>query len=165
MGREEGGGFRMGNTCIPVADSFWYLAKLIQFVKFKNKIKFKKFSFVSVLLSITQDCLAKKLLVYLFNLYFLAAATAFPSRPTLCDPIDSIPPASLIPGIFQARRLEWVATSFSNEWRWKVKVKSLSHVRLFTTPRTAAYQAPLPMGFSRQEDLSGVPLPSLLFSC
>ena len=42
MGREEGGGFRMGNTCIPVAGSFWYLAKLIQFVKFKNKIKLKK---------------------------------------------------------------------------------------------------------------------------
>ena len=90
----------------------------------------KKFSFVSVLLSIIQDYLAKKLLVYIFNLYFLAAATAavksLQSCPTLCDPIDSSPPGSLVPGILQVRTLEWVAISFSNAWKWKVKVKSLS---------------------------------------
>ena len=78
----------------------------------------KKFSFVSVLLSIIQDYLAKKLLVYIFNLYFLAAATAavksLQSCPTLCDPIDSSPPGSLVPGILQGRTLEWVAISFSN---------------------------------------------------
>ena len=82
------------------------------------------------------------------------------SCPTLCDPTDGSPPASPVPGILQARTLEWVAISFSNAWKWKVKVKSLSRVRLFTTPWTAAYQASLPMGFSRQEYWSGVPLPS-----
>ena len=65
-----------------------------------------------------------------------------------------------IPGILQARTLEWVAISFSNAWKWKLKVKSLSHVRLFATPWTAAYQAPPSMGFSRQEYWSGVPSPS-----
>ena len=90
------------------------------------------------------------------------AAKLFQSCPTLCDPIDGSPPGSSIPGILQARTLEWVVISFSNAWKWKVKVKSLSHVRLFTTPWTAAYQAPPSMGFSRQEYWSGVPLPSLM---
>ena len=80
-----------------------------------------------------------------------AAAKSLQSCPTLCDPIDSSPPGSAVPGILQARALEWVAISFSNAWRWKVKVKSLSRVWLFTTPWTAAYQAPPSMGFSRQE--------------
>ena len=79
---------------------------------------------------------------------------------TLCNPIDGSPPGSPVPGILQARTLEWVAIAFSNAWKWKVKVKSLSRVRLFTTPWTAAYQAPPPMGFSRQEYWSGLPLPS-----
>ena len=65
-----------------------------------------------------------------------------------------------VSGILQARTLEWVAISFSNEWKWKVEVKSLSHVRLLATPWTAAHQAPLSMGFSGQEYWSGVPLPS-----
>ena len=82
------------------------------------------------------------------------------SCPTLCDPIDGSPPSSPVPGILQARTPEWVAISFSNAWKWKVKVKSLSHVRLLATPRTAAYQAPLSMRFSRQEYWSGVLLPS-----
>ena len=81
---------------------------------------------------------------------------------TLYDPIDGSPPGSPIPGIFQARTLEWVAISFSNAWKWKVKVKLLRHVWLFETPWTAAYQAPPSMGFSRQEYWSGVPLPSPL---
>ena len=89
-----------------------------------------------------------------------AAAKLRQSCPTLCDPIDGSPPGSPVPGILQARILEWVAISFSNAWKWKVKVKSLSRVRLLATPWTAAYQAPLPMGFSRQEYWSGVPLPS-----
>jgi len=71
------------------------------------------------------------------------------------DPIDVSPPGSPVPGILQARTLEWVAISFSNTWKWKVKGKSLSHVRLLATPWTAAYQAPLAMGFSRQEYWSG----------
>ena len=79
---------------------------------------------------------------------------------TLCNPIDGSLPGSLVPGILQARTLEWVAISFSNAWKWKVKVKSLSYVRLLATPWTAADQAPPSTGFSRQEYWSGVPLPS-----
>ena len=80
------------------------------------------------------------------------------SCPTLCDPIDGSPPGSPVPGILQARTLEWVAISFSNEWKWKVKVKPLSHVWLLATSWIAAYQAPPSMEFSRQEYWSGVPL-------
>ena len=79
------------------------------------------------------------------------SAKSLQSRPTLCDPIDGSPPGSRVPGILQTRTLEWVAISFSNAWKWKVKVKSLSHVRLLATPWTAAHQAPPSMGFSRQE--------------
>ena len=89
-----------------------------------------------------------------------AAAKSLQSCPTLCDPIDGSPSGSPVPGILQARTLEWVAISFSNAWKWKVKVKSLSHVRLVATPWTAAYQAAPPMGFCRQEYWSRVPLPS-----
>ena len=89
-----------------------------------------------------------------------AAAKSLQSCPTLCDPIDGSPPGSPVPGILQAGTLEWVAISFSNAWKWKVKVKSLSRIRLLATPWTAAYQAPPSMGFSRQEYWSGVPLPS-----
>jgi len=96
-----------------------------------------------------------------------AAATAMSLQlcPTLCDPIDGSPPGSPVPGILQARTLGWVAISFSNAWKWKVKVKSLSHIRLLATPWTAAYQAPLSMGFSRQEYWSGLPLPSRHLHC
>ena len=89
-----------------------------------------------------------------------AAAKSLQLCPTLCDPIDGSPPGSPVPGILQARTLEWVAISFSNAWKWKVKMKSLSHVRLFETPWTAAHQAPPSMGFSRQEYWRGVPSPS-----
>ena len=88
-----------------------------------------------------------------------AAAKSCQSCPTLCDPIDGSTPASAVPGILQARTLEWVAISFSNAWKRKVKVKLLSRARLLATPWTAAYQAPLSLGFSRQEYWSGVPLP------
>ena len=89
-----------------------------------------------------------------------AAAKSLQLCPTLCDPIDSSPPDSAIPGILQARTLEWVAISLSNAWKGKVKVKSFSRVRLLATPWTAAYQALPSMGFSRQEYWSGWPLPS-----
>ena len=89
-----------------------------------------------------------------------AASKLLQSCPTLCDPIDGSQPGSPIPGILQARVLEWAAISFSNAWKWKVKVKSLSRVRLLATPWIAAYQALPPMGFSRQDYWSGVPLPS-----
>ena len=84
------------------------------------------------------------------------------SRVRLCatDPIDSSPPGSPVPGILQARTLEWAAISFSNAWKWKVKVKLLSRLQLLATPWTAAHQGPPSMGFSRQEYWSGVPLPS-----
>ena len=78
----------------------------------------------------------------------------------LCDPIGGSLPGSLVPEILQARTLEWVAISFSSAWKWKVKVKLLSRVWLLVTPWTAAHQAPLSMGFSRQEYWSGLPLPS-----
>ena len=90
------------------------------------------------------------------------------SRVRLCDPIDGSSPGSPVPGILQARTLEWVAISFSNAWKWKVKVKSLSRVQPLATPWTAAFQAPPSMGFSRQEYWSGMPLPfpyTLLLVC
>ena len=90
-----------------------------------------------------------------------AAAKSIQLCPTLWDPIDGSPPGSPIPGILQARILEWVAISFSNAWKWKVKVNSLSRVRLLATPWTAAFQAAPSMGFYRQVYWSGVPLPSL----
>ena len=94
------------------------------------------------------------------QLIIAAAAKSLQSCPTLCDPIDGSPPGSPVPGILQARTVEWVAISFFNAWKWKVKVKSLSRVRLLATPWTAAHQAPPSMGFSRQEYWSGLPLPS-----
>ena len=106
----------------------------------------------------------KHLFYFIFVIYHAAAAAAAKlpqSCPTPCDPIDGSPPASPVPRILQARTLEWVAISFSNAWKWKVKGKSLSRVQLLVTPCTAAHQAPLSMGFSRQEYWSGVPLPSL----
>ena len=95
--------------------------------------------------------------------YHAAAAKSLQSCLTLCDPIVGSPTGSAVPGILQARTLEWVAISFSNALKRKVKVKSLSRVRLFETPWTVAYQAPSSMGFSRQEYRSGVPLPSPSF--
>ena len=87
-----------------------------------------------------------------------AAAKSLQLCPTLCDPTDGSPPGSPVPGILQARTVEWVAISYSNAWKWKEKVKSLSRVRLLATPWTAAHQAPLSMGFSRQEYWSGMPI-------
>ena len=89
-----------------------------------------------------------------------AAAKSFQSCPTLCDHTDGSPIGSSVPGILQGRLLEWVAISFSNAWKWKVKGKSLSCVRLLATPWTVAHQAPPSMRFSRQEHWSGFPFPS-----
>ena len=102
--------------------------------------------------------------VYVLGIHYLpaaaAAAKSLQSCLTLCDPMDGSPPGSPVPGILQARTLEWVAISFSNAWKWKVKVKCFSRVRLLATPWTATYQASPSMGFSRQEYWSGLPLPS-----
>ena len=89
-----------------------------------------------------------------------AAAKSLQSCPTLCDPADGSPAGSPVPGILQARTLEWVTISFSNAWKWKVEGESLSGVWLLETPWTAAHQAPPSMGFSRQEHWSWVSLPS-----
>ena len=87
--------------------------------------------------------------------HLLQAAKLLQSCPTLCNPIDGSPPGSPVPGILQARTLAWVAISFSNAWKWKVKVKLLSRVRPSATPWTAACQAPPSTGSSRQEYWSG----------
>ena len=95
---------------------------------------------------------------FFFKFYSIAtAAKSLQSCPTLCDPIDGSPPGSPDSGILQARILDWVAISFSNAWKWKVRGKLLSRIRLLATPWTAAYQAPSFIGFSRQEYWSGVP--------
>ena len=94
-----------------------------------------------------------------FMLLLLLLLSHF-SRVRLCNPIDGSPPSCPVPGTLQSRTPEWVVISFSSAWKWKVKVKSLSHVQLSVTPWTAAHQAPLSMGFSSQEYWSGVPLPS-----
>ena len=126
------------------------------------KIEFQNSSFLfSFLISILifTDC---NMIYYdVIPMKYAAAATniLLQSCLTLCDPIDSSQPASPIPGILQSRTLKWVAISFSNAWKWKGKVKPLSRVQLLATPRTAAYQAPPSMGFSRQEYWSGLPLP------
>ena len=94
----------------------------------------------------------------MFNMLLLLLSRF--SHVQLCATRDGSPPGSPVPGILQARTLEWVAISSSNAWKWKVKVKLLSRVRLLATPWTVAYQASLSMGFSRQEHWSGLPLPS-----
>ena len=78
---------------------------------------------------------------------FIATAKSLQSCLTLCDPIDGSPPGSPVPGILQARTLEWVAISFSNAWKWKMKVKSLSRIQLLATPWTAAYRLLHPWDF------------------
>ena len=98
--------------------------------------------------------------IYIFSAVAATAAKSLQSCPTLCDPIDGSATGSAVPGTLQARTLEWVAISFSNAGKWKVKVKSLSRFLLLVTPWAAACQAPPSMGFSRQEYWSGVPLPS-----
>ena len=117
---------------------------------------------VSPIMNKTQPCrweTFRDLLVQNLSPSALAAAAKLLHLcPTLCDLRDGSPPGSPVPGILQARTLEWVAISFSNAWKWKVKVKLLSRVRLLATPWTVAYQAPPSMGFSRQEYWSGVPL-------
>ena len=133
----------------PFSQSEWPSLKSLQIKNARECVEKREFSYM------WWEC---KLV--LWKTHAAAAAKSLQSCPTLCDPRDSSPPGSPVPGILQARTLEWVTIFFSNARKWKVKVKLLSRVRLFATPWTAAYQAPPPMGFSRQEYWSGVPLPS-----
>ena len=123
--------------------------KLVHYRIYKSPI-LKGTSFQTVLKT-------EPLLVNVSNLSN-TAAKSLQSCLTLCDPRDGSPPGSPVPGILQARTLEWVAISFSNAWKWEVKVKLLSRVRLLATPWTAAHQGPPSMGFSRQQHWNGVPL-------
>ena len=132
---------------------------LIQYHGFKYDLYADDFQ-ISMFSSDVSFKLQTKLSTPILNRFAAAAAKSLQSCTTLCDPIDSSPPGSPVPGILQARTPEWVAISFSIAWKWKVKVKSLSHFQLFMTPWTAAHQALPSMGFSRQEYCSGVPLPS-----
>ena len=108
-----------------------------------NKVMRKAFEVVDMFITLVV-VLSLGLYVWhsLFTCTPAAAAKLLQSCPTLCDPIDGSPQGSSVPGILQARTLERVAISFSNAWKWKVKGKSLSRVRLLATPCTAAYQAP-----------------------
>ena len=119
------------------------------------KFSFKRESHVSFLNLQMIHCYPQKVLCYAMLCY----AKSLQSCPTLCDPIDGrhrLPRPWDSPG----KNIGVGCHSFSNAWKWKVKVKLLSRVRLLATPWTAAYQAPSSMGFSRQEYWSGVPLPS-----
>ena len=119
---------------------------------------------ISVLTIWWCPCVESSLMLLEEGVWKLAAAKSCQSCLTLCNPIDGSPTGPSVPGIPQAIILEWVAISFSNAWKSKVKVKSLSHVWLLATLWTVAYQAPPSMGFSRQEYCSGLPLPSLIES-
>ena len=143
---------------------YWLLIPVIQVILVYDRHQCRKTAhYVSMLWKYFLSFLLKIFVFFAFYIILAATATAksLQSCPTLCDPIDSSPPGSPVPGILQARTLEWVASSFSTAWRWKVKVKSLSRVWLWATPWTAAYWAPPSMGFSRQKYWSGVPSPSL----
>ena len=129
-----------------------------------DSIKSKHLKDIKIMVAWVLFLLLCPLSCFLFSPFVLkqtaAAAKSLQSCLTLCDPIDGSPPGSTIPGILQARTLEWVAISFSSVWKWKVKAKWLSRVRLLATPWTAAHQGPPSMGFSRQKYWSGLPLPS-----
>ena len=114
-------------------------------------------------IALTKRNFVGKVMTLPFNMLSAAAKSLQPC-PTLCDPRDDSPPGSPVPGILQARTLEWVAMSFSNAWKWKVKMKSLSRVQLLATSWTTAHQALPSMGYSRQEHWSGLPLPSNMLS-
>ena len=142
-----------GETVLPIWKATGqHLSKLQMYIPFDSAIL--PLGFNSVIFANLQN---KKVFIRIHCSIVIATAAAaaksLQSCPTLCDPIDGSPPGSPIPGILQARTLEWVAISFSNAWKWKVKVKSLSSIRLLATPWTAAYQASPSIGFFQAREL------------
>ena len=149
-----------GSNCY----GFWHGVWVIPHLSLPLPTQVQDFTILSRLWkkNLNVKCLLFNLYIYIYflmPLLLLLLLSRF-SRVRLCDPIDGSSPGSPIPGILQARTPEWVAISFSNVRKWKVKVKSLSRIQLLVTPWTAAYQAPLSTGFSRQKYWNGVPLPS-----
>ena len=107
----------------------------IDLIHLSRFLTYKYLILINIFLSQWQHIKIKPFnIIYPEKVYAAAAAKALQSCPTLCDPRDGSPPGFLVPGILQARTLEWVAISFSNAWKWKMKVKSLSRVRLYATP-------------------------------
>ena len=152
-----------GDTDSPTRLGSWTITmQLFRVTKLNNRANIKTWTSVSnkELFPYTIQFLYHQTVSSVEGQATAAAAKSLQSCPTLCDPTDGSSPGSAVPGILQARTLEWVAISFSNAWKWKVKVKSLSRVRLLVIPWTAAHQAPPSMGFSRHEYWSRVPLPS-----
>ena len=134
---------------------------LKNFGSYQGSPKTSQSYFKTLYILIVEKCCILKIKLYkIFHYFMYCYAKSLQSCPTLCDSTDGSPPGFPVPGILQARTLEWVAISFCKAWKWKKKVQSLSRVRLFATPWTAAHQAPPSMGFSRQEYWRGVPLPS-----
>ena len=141
-----------GNHLIFICEKYT-LSRSNQDIIEPTKYKWTKYKFSYEVLAIVfhLNYLSHVKIVLIWTIEPAAAAKSLQSCQTLCDPIDGSPLDSSVPGILQARILEWVAISFSNAWKWKVKMKSLSRVWLLATPWTAAHQAPPSMGFSRQE--------------
>ena len=155
--RKVGGGF-LYRKIFPLLLSSWGTGS--ELLYWKTLSLNQSYGIIFLSSGIMQTLGEEKKLHTLAQHCYTAAAKSLQSCPTLCDPIDGSPWGSSVPGILQARTLEWVAIAFSNAWKWKVKVKSLSRVWLLANPWTEAHQAPPSMGFSRQECWSGVPLPS-----
>ena len=129
---------------------FCQLLMLVIIIMNSNSNKYNR-TYLKITTSPIEFPSLKLLIIHLYIYIYAAAAKSLQSCLTLCDLTDGSLPGSSVSGILQARTLEWVAISFSNAWKWKAKVKSLSHAQLLATPWTAAYQAPPSMGFSRRE--------------
>ena len=140
----------LGQGCVQGKSQYQNLSPTSLFCYFVHFYWISSFStFSYVWEKFKRDCYHHKVTYCACSLTLVAAAAAksLQSCPTLCDPIYGRPPGSPVPGILQARTLKWVAISFSSAWKWKVKVQSLSRVRLFATPWTGAYHAPPSMDF------------------
>ena len=158
-----------GLPLLPTLFLFWRLSVKRVLMIFISNNKFwnsavatgleKVFSFQSQRKVMTKNAQTTTQLHSSYTLVTAAAAKSLQSCPTLCDPIDGSPPSSPIPGTLQVRTLEWVAISFSSAWTWKVKVKSLSRVRL-RDPLNCSLPDSSVHGIFQARYWSGVQLPS-----